>query len=162
MELRRLKLLGADRLELIDVYMKQIRVLTEYAVPVWEPGLTHAQSVQIERVQVVACSIILGVGRFLMSYNKMKNILGLSSLRERRHILCYNFSKNLLTSEKYRTWFVVNNTNAFYSTRSDKTILKSIPARTTKFQKSPLPFLTDMLNKNIVKYDKSSDKFTFK
>ena len=38
--LRRLKNLGADKLRLIDVYIKQVRSVLELAVPAWHPGLT--------------------------------------------------------------------------------------------------------------------------
>ena len=49
--LRRLKGLGANMLEMLDVYEKQVRTVLEMAVPVWQPALTKQESVQIERVQ---------------------------------------------------------------------------------------------------------------
>ena len=38
--LRRLKSLGAENHEILDVFMKRIRIVLELAVPVWNPGLT--------------------------------------------------------------------------------------------------------------------------
>ena len=38
--LRRLKALGADDEDLKDVYVKQIRSILEYGVPVWHSSLT--------------------------------------------------------------------------------------------------------------------------
>ena len=49
--LQRLKGLGANSSELLDVYEKQVRSILEMAVPVWEPGLTKEETKQIERVQ---------------------------------------------------------------------------------------------------------------
>ena len=48
--LRRLKNLGADTGQLIDVYIKQIRSVLELAVPVWHSSLTVADRLRIEKV----------------------------------------------------------------------------------------------------------------
>ena len=53
--LRRLRKLGASHTDMLDVYFKQIRCVLEMAVVVWTPGLTKAESVQIERVQKCCC-----------------------------------------------------------------------------------------------------------
>ena len=58
--LRRLKGLGANVSEMVDVYNKQIRSILELAAPVWQAGLTKQESNQIERVQRTAFHIILG------------------------------------------------------------------------------------------------------
>ena len=57
--LRRLKPLGASTKELMEVYITQIRCLLEFAVAVWNPGLTKAQINQIETVQKCALAVIL-------------------------------------------------------------------------------------------------------
>ena len=48
--LKRLRKLGADQNDLLDVYFKQIRSILEYAVPVWHPSLTGEDRLRIERV----------------------------------------------------------------------------------------------------------------
>ena len=58
--LRRLKRLGANHAQLLDVYYKQIRCVLELAVVVWTPGLTKEESYQLERVQKCALHVILG------------------------------------------------------------------------------------------------------
>ena len=45
---------------MLDVYCKQIRCVLELAVVVWTPGLTKAESYQIERVQKCALHAKLG------------------------------------------------------------------------------------------------------
>ena len=58
--LRRLKRLGATPDDLLDIYIKQVRSILEYAVPVWHPSITGEQRLEIERVQKSAFHIILG------------------------------------------------------------------------------------------------------
>ena len=44
--LRRSKGSGADVLEMLDVYEKQVRTVLEMAMPVWQPALTQQEGVQ--------------------------------------------------------------------------------------------------------------------
>ena len=46
--LRRLKKLGASNTDLLDVYMKQIRSVAEFAVPVWNSSLTGEDITKIK------------------------------------------------------------------------------------------------------------------
>ena len=57
--LRRLKPLGANIQEVIDVYEKQILRILEFAVAAWNPRINMAQISQLERVQKCALAIIL-------------------------------------------------------------------------------------------------------
>ena len=41
--LRRLKILGAETEELLDIYRQQVNSVMELAAPVWSPGLTKAK-----------------------------------------------------------------------------------------------------------------------
>ena len=63
--LRRLRVLGANEDDLIDVYMKQIRSILEFAVPVWHSSLTGEDRADIERVQNVPCKLFLDLTTFL-------------------------------------------------------------------------------------------------
>ena len=58
--IRRLKGLGANTKELLDVYQKQVRSVFEMAVPVWHPVITQQERKQIEIIQKCALYIILG------------------------------------------------------------------------------------------------------
>ena len=55
--MRRLKKLGADYSDLLDVYFRSI---AEYAVPVWSAGIKGGEVCKIEIIQKIACNIILG------------------------------------------------------------------------------------------------------
>ena len=58
--LRRLKTLGADTADLVDVYVKQIRCVLELAVPAWQGAITQAEKLNLEGVQKCALYIVLG------------------------------------------------------------------------------------------------------
>jgi hypothetical protein len=149
--MRRLKAHGADTEDLVDVYMKQVRCVLELAVSVWSPGITAGQVTQIERVQKAACAVILGDNYH--DYKNALSVLKLKTLCDRRKELCIRFGKNCVKSDKYKHWFVerqsdVNN----IQTRSDKTKLLPVNSRTNRYSKSPLPYLTSLLNEAGVKF----------
>ena len=143
--LRRLKPLGANVGELLEVYNTQIRSILEFAVAAWNPGLTTVQVSQIERVQKCAFAIILGSN--FSSYSNSLQTLDMKSLNERRKALCLNFAKKAVNHEKYSKWFCPN-INQEEDTRSKKTNFKPVHARKSRFKKSPLSYLTRLLNEN--------------
>ena len=77
--------------------------------------------------------------------------LGCDSLNDRREKLCQSFAKKAGKHLKYKNWFseFVHDTTK-YSTRQNK--MKSnpkfnpVPTRTDRYKKSPLPYLTELLN----------------
>ena len=152
--LRRLKGLGASEVELMDVYMKQVRSVLKLAVPVWQPALKKEEARQIEHVQRCALYIILGES--YISYDNALNQLECQNLDERRIQLCGNVAKKSLTNPRYTTWFSTNNApppniNTRHEATKVQTILNPVMTRTDRFKKSPLPHLTDLLNKLITK-----------
>ena len=89
--LRRLKKLGASQDDLLQVYVKQIRSLAEYGVPVWNSSLTGEDIVSIERIQKTSLHIILG--DVYRSYNSVLKNTGLEKLSDRRKKICLKFAK---------------------------------------------------------------------
>ena len=140
--LRRLKVMGASRRTLLDVYCKHVRSVTEFAAVVWSSGLTLDDSTQIERVQKCAFAIILA--QDYTSYNDALKILGMETLSERRLMLSKNFAQKASSHHEHSLWFVqnVDNTN----TRSEKPPYKPAQGRTQQFLKSAIPYLTELLN----------------
>ena len=131
--------------ELIDVYCKQVRSVLELAVAVWSPGLTASQINQIETVQKTVCCIILGVK--YSDYADALSTLTIVTLTERRKDLLFNFAKKSYKSDKYQNWFVPRtNDPDNIQTRSDKSGLTPVATRTKRYQNSPLPSLTALLN----------------
>ena len=58
--IRRLKYLGANVTDPLDIYMKQVRSILEFAVPAWSGSINLAEQIDIERVQKSAARNILG------------------------------------------------------------------------------------------------------
>ena len=143
--IRRLKLLGATDSELIDVYYKQVRSVLEMAVAVWSPALTKHQVSQIERVQKTLCAVILGSN--YSDYEGALAVLQLEPLSTRRKDLCTRFANKCFKNDKFKSWFVERNQNdENVKTRSEKTRLLPVQTRTKRYEKSPLPYLTNLLN----------------
>ena len=141
--LRRLKKFGASTTDLLDVYYKQIRSILEYAVPVWHPGLTGEDRLDIERVQKSALSIILGQN--YKSYRAALKTLNIETLFQRRQKLCGKFAKKTLKHPKFSKWFKPKSSRKF--TRQKPSQYYEVFARTCRFKQSPISYLTDILNK---------------
>ena len=142
--LRRLKNSGAKQDDLVDIYCKQVRSLLEFAVPAWHGGINKDDQIDIERIQKSACHIVLGD-----SYSSYKNALKtlcLDPLSVRRDRLCLKFAKKAEKHPKHSKWFKPNDNDV--NTRQTKTKYKEVLAKHSRLKKSPLSFLTDMLNDN--------------
>ena len=148
--LRRLKSLGATVSELLDIYEKQVRSVLELAVPVWHPALTKYEARQIERVQRSAFYIILG--EQYENYENALIILGSETLDERRVKLCQKFARKALRNPKYANWFCPVNRVPGQNMRTRRCQTKStfnlkpVHTRTYRFEKSPIPYMTKLLN----------------
>ena len=140
--LRRLKMLGADSTKLLDVFIKQVRSVLELAVPAWHPGLTVNEAIDIERVQRAALHIILGMN--YTTYRAALKQLNLETLEARRTHLCENFTKKASKHPKHKNWFKTNIRET--KTRQPQPKYCPVVARTKRFEKSPLAYLTNLLN----------------
>ena len=140
--LRRLKKFGANHEDLIDIYIKQIRSILEYAVSVWHPSLTGEDRLDIERIQKSAFHIILGDQ--YMSYTSSLKILKMDTLHSRRVKLCKKFARKAAKNNKFSHWFKPNKRLEF--SRRKRPRYCEVYSRTVRYQKSPISFLTNMLN----------------
>ena len=144
--LRRLKLNGANTNELKDIYCKHVRSVVEYAAVVWHPSLTRENTTDIERVQKCALAVILG--KNYVNYENALGSLQLERLCGRREALCEKFAKKSHKSEKYSScWFVAD--EKLQNTRLEPNIVKPVRSRTTRLQKSALPYLTSIINRKV-------------
>ena len=104
---------------------------------------TFKERLDIERVQKIALHIILGD-----KYDNYKNALELSNLEtleSRRDKLCLKFAKKAERNTKHMKWFKLRPKTA---TRQGNLKYWGVIARTERLKKSPIPFLTDTLNKH--------------
>ena len=62
--IRRLMKMGASSHDLVDMYIKQIRSILEFAVPAWQGALTPEDKIDLERIQNSVAHIILELNLF--------------------------------------------------------------------------------------------------
>ena len=105
------------------------------------PALTRGEATLIERVQKSALRVILG-DQYL-SYNQAMMTLGLDNLESRREKLCVSFASKAANHEKYSEWFWTPDRRPDTRYQAKYT---PVWTRTTRYKKSPLPYLTDLLN----------------
>ena len=77
--LRRMKSLDLSIRQMLDIYCKEIRSILEMCVPVWHPGLTKKQTVNIEHIQKITFQIIL-TQNYVNYENASENTRGQKSL----------------------------------------------------------------------------------
>ena len=127
---------------MVDLYTKQVRSVLELAVPAWHGAMTQVEKIAIERIQKSACHIILGDN--YQSYKLALNTLDLDTLQSRRDKLCLNFARKSEKHTKFQKWFkpaVVSQ-----DTRQEKYKYCDVKAQHNIFSKSPLSYLTQVLN----------------
>ena len=143
--MRRLKRVGASRADLLDTYIKQVWSVLELAVPVWHPALTVYVVGQIEWVQKSALAIILG--RNYGSNRNALEILEMDTLEERRKSLCLKFALKASMHPTFKNWFKeskVSKPRESSNVPKEKYIQPY--TRTGRFENSPIPYLTKLLN----------------
>ena len=139
--LRRLKKLGASTDDLLDVFMKQIRSVAEFAAPVWNSALTGQDISSLERIKKIALHIILADQ--YISYNVALKTMGLVKLSERRRKICMKFANKAQNNSKFSIWF---RPNLRRNTRLKQPRFCTVVCRKQRFEKSPISYLTRLLN----------------
>ena len=139
--LRRMKNFKLDIEYLLDTYTKEIRSLLELAVPVWHSGLTVKQSRDIERVQKTALYIILGDSH--LNYDVACTLAEIEPLNIRREQLCLKFAKK----DVKKADSLFTKTETTMNTRTPN-LVREPKCNTKRFQKSSIPYLAKLLNKN--------------
>ena len=130
-----------DIFKIFDVYTKEVRSLLEYAVPVWHSGITRSESRQIENIQKASFKIILGES--YISYEVACTILGAEPLELRRAQLCLKFAKK----DFKKTDSLFQKTEKTTKTRSKQMPVIEPKCRTSRFEKSSIPYLSRILNR---------------
>ena len=143
--LRRLRTLGADVQDLVDIYCKQVRCHLEFAVPVWQGAITKFERTTIERVQRCALRIILGDG--YRNYQNALEILNLEDLESRNVKLCLNFGLKAARHPKHSQWF---KERLNHTTRSNMRYYPAF-ASNKRFENSPIAYITKLLNDHFMK-----------
>ena len=134
--------MGANTQDLVDVYMKQIRCVLELAVPAWQGGLSQEEKTDLERIKKTACHIILG--QSYDSYTAAMDSLQLKTLEFRRNFISLKSSLKAKKHLIFIFWFKPSEKKV--KTRQNATKYCPVVANHARFEKSPLSFLTKLLN----------------
>ena len=143
--IKRLKNQGAELNDLVDIFIKQVRSILEFGVPVWNAGITQAEVIDIERVQKSFLQIAMG--QKYLDYKIALEKSNLETLASRRLKLCKKFADKASKHPKHSKWFVKNHPRL--NTRSIKQMYRMPICRLTRTAKGPIPYLTNLLNTNL-------------
>ena len=142
--IKRLASHGATLDDLIDIYIKQVRSVLEFGVPVWNSSITNGEVKDLERVQKSFFRIALG-----SEYSNYEDALaqtGMETLEKRRTKLCLGFGQKAAKHPKHSHWFEKIDFDKGPNTRSVKQKFKEPICRLERYRKSPIPYLTRLLN----------------
>ena len=104
--LTKLKYVGVNTEDLLNIYILYIRSLLEYCSVVWHSTLTVEQGQKLESVQKVCLKVILG--EKYTGYKDALEYCGLASLSDRREEKCLNFGLKSLLHPIHSEMFPVN------------------------------------------------------
>ena len=125
------------RKSLLLIYYRHIRSIVEYAAPAWHKAITHRQADRLERVQRVALKLIFGHHK---SYRTILAENKLQTLKRRRTALTLKFAKKALKHQKFRQWFKALEAEGKMAQYAKPR------ARCKRLMKSPIPYMTELLN----------------
>ena len=128
--------------DLKTIYKLFIRSILEQSAVVWHSSLNIKDSDELERVQKSATKIIMG--NKYSDYDNALKFLQIDRLSERRKKLCLNFAKKSVKHEKAGKIFPLKQLKK--QLRSNE-LYKVNFASTDRYQKSTIPFLQSLLNK---------------
>ena len=142
--LRKLVGFGAQKDDLVLIYILFIRSLLEYCSEVWHSSITIEEKDDLERVQKCAMRIILGKN-YVSHENSLKE-LKLEKLVDRRESLCLKFARKCVENPKTTNWFPKNPPNEHDLRNPNKFLVTH--AKTERFKNSSIPSLQNLLKDN--------------
>ena len=141
--LRKVSNFGASWDDLKNIYILFVRSHLEQSCTVWHSGLTEENSNDLERVQKSALKLILK--NSYETYENALKILQLDSLKQRRKILCLDFSKKCLEHPKMKDLFPKNpKSHQMTTVHQEKYFINHAHKERTK--NSPIIYMQRLLN----------------
>ena len=98
--LRRLKALGCERSELINILKQQIISICEQSIAWWAPMITKVESSMLE--SVLKCGLHIILDKEYLSFGNALKVASLKSLCHRRKELFFNFSEKTLKNPRFQ------------------------------------------------------------
>ena len=137
--LRHLKKLGFNQEELVKVYRTVIRPAADYCDVVYHSMLNDEQDEALERAQIGALRTIFD---YKLSARKLRELAGVTTLRERRVEHCDKFAQKCANSARFQHWFPLR--PGRQGRQGEKYLEKY--ARCDRLKNSPLFFMRRRLN----------------
>ena len=132
--------------DLVLIYNQYIRSILEFNSNVWFSNLTNEEREDIERVQRVACQIILKDD--YQNYNQALEKLKLQNLSDRRQMLAVRFADKCIKSDRFKDLFPLN-TNPTGVRNIKKYAVKF--AQTDRLKDSSIPAMQRLMNRKAAK-----------
>ena len=88
--------------DLVQIYCLFVRSILEFNSCVWFASITEQEKEDLERVQKIACRLILR--EKYLSYEKSLSILQIQTLEARRLSMALNFGRKCTKNPKLRTY----------------------------------------------------------
>ena len=127
--------------DLVMIYNMYVRLILEYNSSVWFSSIINEERENLERVQRVACKIILKDN--YKNYNQALKMLNLQNLSNRRQMRAGRFANKCVKNERFCNLFPLADKS---STRSDDKFVVQF-ASTSRLKDSSIPAMQRILNK---------------
>ena len=144
----KLKYVGVNTDDLIEIYILFIRSIVEYCSVVYHSSLTVEQTNKLEKIQKTCLKVILG--DLYIDYPAALEMCGLETLESRRQERCLNFALKAVKHPKNRRLFPPNLVNTDHTVRRREKFAVNF-ARTDAYQRSAIPFCQKLLNQHAMK-----------
>ena len=141
--LTKLKYVGVNTDDLIEIYILYIRSVLEYCAVVWHSSLTVELARSLEMVQKTCLRVILGID--YDGYADALEMCNLKTLFERREERCMSFAKKCLKHPVLSRLFPLNQSNVGNKYKSREKYAVNF-ARTKTYMFSAVPYLQRKLN----------------
>ena len=141
--LRNLYDFDIPREDLVLIYTMYIRSVLEFNSNVWFSSITMEERENIERVQRVACKIILKDE--YTTYSEALEKLNLTNLSDRRQKLAKKFAQKCIKNDRFKDMFPLNTNNG--GLRHGEQYIVNF-ASTDRLQTSSIPAMKKILNRN--------------
>ena len=140
--LRKLYEFNLPNEDLVQIYTMYIRSVIEYNSNVWFSSITNEERENLERVQRVACKIILKDD--YENYDQALETLNLQTLSDRRQMLARRFAEKCTKSDRFKDLFPLND-NLMGARNKEK--FKVNFASTDRLKNSTIPAMQRLLNR---------------
>ena len=125
---------------MVKIYRSMVLPIADYCDVVYHSLLTDEQDEALERAQVGVLRIIFD---YKLSARKLRNLAGVTPLRERRVAHCDNFARKCAESQRFKAWFPLKREGRI--TRGEEKYEEKY-ARCDRLKNSPLFYMRRRLN----------------